>query len=98
MWIYNHNLLVPKQADAITLYPFVFTRLSKEQVSDRLRRHEEEHLKQAREAWVIGFYVMYFVYYLKNRAMGQPHYQAYLNIPYEIEARKAENPNCIDEV
>lgn len=90
MWIYNSRL-VPKGYVAITLWPFVFTKLAKDQVSDRLRKHEEKHLEQARKGFVIGFYLSYLWEYVKLRITGLNHFEAYYLNPYEVEARDAEN-------
>lgn len=90
MWIYNNKFFVPKGTLAIVLYPFVFTRLSKEEVTESLRKHEEKHLEQARRGLVIGFYVAYLWEYLKLRMLGLDHYKAYYYNPFEVEAREAE--------
>ena len=89
MWIYNIKFL-PKSIDAIMLYPFVLTRFSKDRVPESLLNHESKHLEQAKRAYILGFYIRYLYEYIKGRLSGLRHRQAYLNISYEKEARKAE--------
>jgi len=70
-----------KGYDAWVLYPFMFFRDKREDVSDRLFRHELEHVYQVqREGW-FKFYLKYLLYAIRYK---------YKNIPYEVEARLAE--------
>ena len=48
---------------AITLYPFI---ISKGKMNQRMRTHEWIHIKQQRELWVVGFYLLYVWYWIKN--------------------------------
>ena len=68
---------------AITLFPFI---VSKEKMSDITLNHERIHLKQQKELWLLGFYVLYGLYWLKNRVSGMSSSEAYFNIPFEKEA------------
>jgi hypothetical protein len=43
----------------MTIYPFIFFRRGREEVSDRLFRHELEHIYQVREHGWFGFYLSY---------------------------------------
>lgn len=74
--------------DAIVIFPFIL--FAKGAVTQKLFIHEMKHWEQVLKYWVIGFYVLYLFYYLRNRLMGMKHYSAYYWIPFEIEARKAE--------
>jgi len=70
-------------------YPFVLFRDSQNRVSDKLFRHELEHVYQIQREGVLKFYAKY-LWYLVRRG--------YKNVPYEIEARaKARTPLTIDE-
>lgn len=89
MYIYNFKYL-PKNVDAMVLFPFTLTRFSKEDMPVSLRRHEEVHYKQAIRGLVVFFYIAYVWEYLKGRIAGLDHKQAYLLNPFEIEAREAE--------
>lgn len=60
------------------------------QPTDRLRRHEEKHVEQYMQYGVLGYLTRYFFSYFKNRLRGMDKYEAYRNIPFEIEARAAE--------
>ena len=70
------------------LYPFVLFSQAQEEVSDQLFRHELEHVYQIRRNGWFKFYFMYLVWAVKY---------GYLNIPYEIDARLAENTPLTDE-
>ena len=64
--------------NGITIYPFIFFKQKKFFVSDRLFRHELEHIYQVkREGW-FKFYIKYLYYQYKF---------GYKQIPYEVEAR-----------
>lgn len=74
---------------AITLWPFVIYRYKKEDVSEITLNHEAIHIRQQEELWVIGFYILYVYYWLKNFFFVYHDSNiAYYNIPFEIEAYK----------
>lgn len=83
------NSIVPKlfsvfiNAYAITLYPFIFIRDEGNEVTIN---HEKIHLAQQKELLVIGFYVLYVMYWLINLAKYRDVYTAYAQIPFELEA------------
>ena len=72
---------------AITLWPFVITREPMDQIT---KNHERIHLKQQEELLIIGFYVLYVYYWLKNmkkyEGSKRQRMLAYRNIPFEKEA------------
>lgn len=76
--------------DAIVLWPFILFRMPKAQVSERLMRHEKEHVRQVYRGWIVGFYVSYLWEYFKLRRQKMGHYEAYWHNRYEVEARRAE--------
>tara|TARA_R110002072_G_scaffold19956_1_gene73390 strand:+ start:1232 stop:1471 length:240 start_codon:yes stop_codon:yes gene_type:complete len=58
----------------------------------RTRSHEFIHIAQQKELWVIGFYVLYVWYWVKNIVWKKMSlHQAYRNIPFEIEAYENEH-------
>jgi hypothetical protein len=74
----------------ITLFPFIILDpLYKD--DSTLINHESIHIAQQRELWVLPFYLLYIYYYLKNRIKGSSHFQAYEDIPFEIEAYNYED-------
>lgn len=87
---YDHWLPKKIGVNGVTLGEHVFYSYKKENVSDRLRTHEKEHTRQYQRDGIIPFLLRYFYEYCRNRLKGMNHNQAYLNINYEIEARKAE--------
>ena len=87
-----YNSRIPKalslfiDISGITLYPFIIYRNAKESVKQETHTHELIHIRQQKELWVIGFYVLYVFYWLKNKSKGQSNLAAYANIPFEVEA------------
>jgi len=87
-----YNSILPKflKVNGITIGNRIFYSESKENVSTRLRIHEKEHVKQYAKEGILCFLIRYFYEYILNRFKGMKHQDAYLNISYEIKARKAE--------
>ncbi len=52
-------------------------------------RHEAKHWDDMWRLWCVGFYALYFYEYFRGRVKGLDHHSAYLNISFEIAARKA---------
>lgn len=74
--------LVRKGYTAWVLFPFVFFRCSKEDCTDKLFRHEMEHVYQVmRDGWWV-FYIKYIYRLIKY---------GYMDNPYEVEARSRQN-------
>jgi hypothetical protein len=72
-------------ASATTIGPLIMMR--RRAVGDaRLLRHELVHVRQWRDYGVVGFLMRYLGAYLRWRAMGYRHKNAYRRIPFEIEA------------
>lgn len=55
-----------------------------------LLRHEMAHVRQMAEHGVLPFLWKYLGEYVRNRRRGMTHHQAYLAIPFEVEAVAAE--------
>lgn len=66
----------------MVLYPFMLFKRSKEEVTDKLFRHELEHVYQVRRLGWLKFYITY-LWYLVTKG--------YKNNPYELEANAREN-------
>ena len=83
-----HIPLFSKQTtsiDGITLFIFIFIWVK--EPSKQLIIHEQQHAKQ----WLrqpFTFHARYFHELFKNRLSGKTLKQSYLDISYEIEARK----------
>lgn len=71
----------------IVLYPFVF--FAGVPTRDVIA-HEMCHVDQIEKTGVIRFYVSYLLYYFAERLRGRLAVEAYMNIPYEEEARAAQ--------
>ena len=72
-------------ASAMTFGPVVVVRRGHEG-SERLLRHELEHVAQYRRHGVAGFLARYLRDYLRWRLRGYGHWAAYRRIPLEVEA------------
>lgn len=55
-----------------------------------LLAHELAHCRQYQKHGTWGFRARYLASYFKNRLRGMSRREAYLNIPFEIEAREIE--------
>lgn len=79
---------VPPKQLAWVLYPFIFFKEKKDDVSGVLYRHELEHIYQVqREGW-FKFYLTYIWYSIRH---------GYQDNPYEIHARAAQNNQLTQE-
>jgi len=87
---YNHWLPKLLGVQAITIYPYILFAFTRENTTKELRRHEQKHFEQVAMLGWFYFYFTYLGYYFIGLAKYKSHNQAYLNIPYEIEARGAE--------
>lgn len=87
-----YNSLIPKalKVDAITLYPFICYALDEDDVTDELIAHEVCHFLQVEDVGFFRFYISYLLFYVAFRLSGLNHEEAYLDIPYEVEARETE--------
>ena len=74
---------------SMTLYPFI---LYVGVPTETIRKHEMVHVKQIQTLGVLYFYVTYLNYYIKGRMSGLNHNDAYMAIPYEVEAYKITKP------
>jgi hypothetical protein len=72
----------------ITIYPFIFFKQKKEDVSDRLFRHELEHIYQVRAMGWLKFYISYLWIGLRHKHKTHP---------YEEQARKVQHDPLTEE-
>jgi hypothetical protein len=72
----------------ITIYPFIFIYVEGLPATEKFRlvHHEQIHIRQAAEEYVVWFYIKYLWYYVANLFKGMNFDKAYRNIPYEREA------------
>ncbi len=59
--------------------------------STQLKKHERKHPEQMKRDGVFTYHIVYTYHFIKGVVLLKGFKQAYLDIPYEIEARKAEN-------
>lgn len=85
----------PRRYHAVTLFPFVFYN---GQPMDEIEiRHEVVHLWQQVALLIVGFYVLYFFFWLARVAVYRNLDKAYRGIPFErsayiIEKQSAASP------
>lgn len=83
------------KVEAITIGPLIFCR---GRATPRLIRHESIHVAQYRELYYLGFLCLYFWFWLKGLCVHKSFKLAYLDIPFEQEARFGEDaPNYLAE-
>lgn len=87
---YNHWLPPILKTDGVTIGNTIYYRQPKALISGRLHRHELKHIEQYQQYGIVGFLAIYILHYTKGRLQGLGHWDAYLRIPFEVEARKAE--------
>lgn len=81
--------LLPPAADGMTIGNLVFLRGDRvEHRATSLLAHELVHVRQFAEHGPIRFLARYVGDYLRNLRTCRNHRQAYLDIPFEIEARE----------
>ena len=73
---------------AIALWPFIFISDEGDPVTIN---HEKIHLRQQVELLIIGFYLLYALFWLKNLIKTGDKDKAYYNIPFEKEAFAMDN-------
>ena len=88
---YSHWLPPMLGAIATTIGHNIFYAGPESQVSRKLRKHEMIHVEQCERFTTVGFFVIYFYYYLIFRAKGYSHWEAYKANPLEIEAYARES-------
>jgi hypothetical protein len=76
---------VPPGSSAITVGSLISIRRGRER-SERLLRHELEHVAQYRRLGVLGFLRRYLAAYARGRLRGHSHRSAYRRIPFEASA------------
>lgn len=54
----------------------------------KLVNHESIHIYQQMELFVVIFYILYGLFYFINLIKFRNHYEAYIHIPFEVEAYK----------
>ena len=73
----------PIDIGAITLGPFVFSRVS---IPEKTRNHETIHWQQYIETGIIGFLLLYALFWLIGFIKYKDGEKAYYQIPFEQEA------------
>lgn len=74
----------------MAIWPFLFTRLKRSEVSEELIRHERIHFRQQMEMLWIGFFLWYFLEFFLRWLKTKNRMTAYRNISFEREAYREE--------
>ena len=93
---YNQKWLLIKDS-ALTLKPFIFLSDSRRGIFEQpwKLRHEECHYKQQLRCGLFRFLFIWLRDLFSNYWSGMSWVQAYMKIPFEIEARDSEGTNGI---
>lgn len=89
MCIIVKNSVVPRLMSvfidvyAITLWPFIFIR---DEGDQRTVTHEMIHVKQQLELWIVGFYLVYLIDWIRGLRIYDDATAAYAFIRFEQEA------------
>lgn len=87
MIIIKNHFLPFKGYKAITIWPFIFTRIDLDEIS---LNHENIHGKQQLEMLILFFYIWYGIEYL-IRFLFYHKYNPYRMISFEVEAYKNQD-------
>lgn len=89
MIIIRNNIIPFKGYKCINICSILFVR--KNAILDAYTiNHEKIHTKQIIESFIIGFYILYGIFYIINIIKYKNHKEAYRNIPFECEAYENE--------
>lgn len=80
--VYNFILLRKSWIGGIVIYPFIFFKRRREEVSDTLFRHEMQHVYQIEEHGWLKYYISYLWESMRHGYEGNK---------YEIEAEAVKN-------
>ncbi len=92
----NTRRFPPRRFHAITLFPFVF--YNGQPLNGREVRHETVHLWQQAALLLVGFYVLYFVFWLIGLLRYRNSNRAYREIPFERSAYILESKSDVSPV
>lgn len=87
-WAFRLPLL--RHYRGICLGRTILFKHGEEDISQTLLRHELAHQEQIAREGMLRFYAVYLRDYFRNLARYKSHWAAYRNIPFEVEARAAE--------
>lgn len=92
----NTRRFPPRRFHAITLFPFVF--YNGQPLNGREVRHETVHLWQQAALLLVGFYVLYFVFWLIGLLRYRNRDRAYREIPFERSAYILESKSDVNPI
>lgn len=87
--IHTRRFPSPRNYHAITLFPFIF--YNGEKLTRREIRHEVVHLYQQTALLLVGFYVLYVLFWIGGLLRYRNGDRAYREIPFERSAYTLEN-------
>jgi hypothetical protein len=82
--------VVPKGYSGITIYPFVVLKKECQKADGVFINHEQIHLLQQKEMFVIFFYAWYVIEFLIRFVVYKNWRVAYRNISFEMESYSNE--------
>ncbi len=80
----------------MAVWPFIVSRISKEELGGEIIRHEKIHFRQQLEMFLIPFFIWYTFEYFYLLSKKRDKQKAYLSISFEMEAyQNEEDPNYL---
>lgn len=83
--------LIPKGYRGLTIFPFVIIKYPNSKDNKVLLNHENIHIRQQLELFILPFYIWYFVDFGFQYFKYRDKQMAYRNIIFEREAYSNEN-------
>ena len=77
-------------ATGMAFFPFILVKDVRVKKDKQIINHEQIHLRQQLELFIVPFYLLYLLNYLVNLIVYRNHHRAYLNIVFEREAYKKD--------
>ncbi|MGB1269722.1 MAG: hypothetical protein ACPG45_08275 [Flavobacteriaceae bacterium] len=78
--------IIPEGYSGLTLYPFIFLKEACQKNNAILLNHEQIHLAQQKELFIVFFYALYVIEFLIRLVVYKNWSTAYRNISFEREA------------
>lgn len=89
--IYSKHLPIGREMNAMAVWPFIIVKMSRAKYfTARVERHERIHLAQQKELFLIGFFILYVLFFLIKQVACRKWMEAYKRNPFEREAYAKE--------
>lgn len=90
-WLFAILTFGSKKFQAMAVFPFIISRNPKAETDKVVINHEKIHFRQQLELLWLGFFLLYFLFFIYYWIKIKNRYNAYLQIPFEKEAYAFED-------